>query len=46
MEIMPSCAPAAMALEAGFHVALDKPITFSLEEAKSLAEITERTGKR
>ncbi len=39
-------APAAMALEAGFHVALDKPMTFSLDEAKSLAEIVERTGKR
>jgi predicted dehydrogenase len=39
-------APAAMALEAGFNVALDKPITFSLEEAKSLAEIVERTDKR
>lgn len=39
-------APAAMAMEAGFHVALDKPITFSLEEAKSLAEISARTGKR
>lgn len=38
-------APAAMALEAGFHVALDKPLTFSLEEAKSLQEIVERTGK-
>jgi predicted dehydrogenase len=39
-------APAAMALEAGFHVALDKPITYSLEEARSLAEIKARTGKR
>ena len=39
-------APAAMAMEAGFHVALDKPITFSLDEAKSLAEISARTGKR
>lgn len=39
-------APAAMALEAGFHVALDKPITYSLEEAKSLANIASRTGKR
>ena len=39
-------APAAMALEAGFHVALDKPITYSLEEAKNLAEIIARTGKR
>lgn len=38
-------APAAMALEAGFHVALDKPLTFSLEEAKSLEEIVKRTGK-
>lgn len=38
--------PAAMALEAGFHVALDKPATYSLEEAKSLAEITARTGRR
>ena len=39
-------APAAMALEAGFHVALDKPITYTLEEAKSLAEIMARTGRR
>ena len=39
-------APAAMAMEAGFHVALDKPVTYSLEEAKSLAEIAARTGKR
>ena len=39
-------APAAMALEAGFHVALDKPITYSLEEVQSLAEIMARTGKR
>ena len=39
-------APAAMAMEAGFHIALDKPITYSLEEAKSLAEIAERTGRR
>ena len=38
--------PAAMALEAGFHVALDKPATYSLEEAKNLAEITARTGRR
>ena len=29
-------APAVMALEAGFHVALDKPVTFSLEEAKNI----------
>lgn len=39
-------APAAMALKAGFHVALDKPVTFSLEEARSLEEIVHQTGKR
>lgn len=39
-------APAAMALEAGFHVALDKPVTYSLEEAESLAGIMARTGRR
>ncbi len=32
-------------MEAGFHVALHKPMTFTLDEAKSLAEIVERTGK-
>lgn len=37
--------PAAMALEAGFHVAIDKPITYSLDEALQLAEIVKRTGR-
>ena len=36
--------PAKMALENGFHVMCDKPVTFSLEEAEELAEIVERTG--
>ncbi len=39
-------APAKMAMEAGFHVAMDKPITYSLEEAEALAEISKRTNKR
>ena len=30
--------PAMMALERGFHVVVDKPMTFSLEEAKQLLE--------
>ena len=38
-------APAMMALEKGFHVALDKPMTFSLEEAKQLAAKVKETGK-
>lgn len=36
--------PAKLALENGFHVIIDKPITFSLEEAKKLKEITNQTG--
>ncbi len=36
--------PAKMALENGFHVLSDKPATFDLAEAKSLAKIVERTG--
>ena len=39
-------APAAMAMRHGFHVALDKPMTFSLEEALQLKKIMEETGKR
>lgn len=35
--------PAKLALEAGFHVVLDKPATFNLEEAKQLKEILNRT---
>jgi predicted dehydrogenase len=38
-------APAKMALENGFHVVLDKPMTFNLEEAKELKKIVEKTGK-
>jgi predicted dehydrogenase len=36
--------PALMALERGFHVVLDKPMTFSLEEALKLKEVVEETG--
>lgn len=37
--------PAKLALENGFHVILDKPITFSLSEAKQLKEILVKSGK-
>ena len=37
--------PAKMALENGFDVVLDKPMTFSLAEAKELKEIVNRTGR-
>lgn len=36
--------PAMMALEKGFHVVIEKPITFSLEQAKQLAEKVKQTG--
>jgi len=36
--------PAMMALEHGFHVVIDKPITLSLEEAKKLEEKIQETG--
>lgn len=36
--------PAMMALERGIHVVLDKPMTFSLDEAKILQEKVEETG--
>lgn len=36
--------PAMMALEGGFHVVVDKPMTFSLEEAKLLQKKVEETG--
>ena len=36
--------PAMMALDNGFHVVLDKPITFKLEEAIKLKEKIEKTG--
>jgi predicted dehydrogenase len=37
-------APAKMALENGFHVICDKPVTFTLEEAQELKELVEKTG--
>lgn len=37
-------APAMMALEHGFHVVIDKPITFTLDEAKQLKKKVEDTG--
>ena len=36
--------PSKMALENGFHVVLDKPMTFDLNEAKELKKIVEKTG--
>ncbi|MDD4778939.1 MAG: Gfo/Idh/MocA family oxidoreductase [Fermentimonas sp.] len=36
--------PAMMALERGIHVVLDKPMTFSLEEAKLLKKKVDETG--
>jgi predicted dehydrogenase len=37
-------APAMMALEHGFHVVIEKPITFSLDEAKQLKKKLDETG--
>lgn len=37
--------PTKMALENGFHVVLDKPMTFSLAEAKELEKIVTASGK-
>ena len=36
--------PAMLALEKGFNVAIDKPVTFTLEEAKLLKAKVEETG--
>jgi len=36
--------PTKLALENGFHVVLDKPMTFDLNEAKELKKIIEKTG--
>jgi predicted dehydrogenase len=36
--------PAMMALEHGFHVVIDKPIAFTLDEAKQLKKKVEETG--
>jgi predicted dehydrogenase len=37
-------APAMMALENGFHVVIEKPMTFTLEEAKLLKQKVDETG--
>lgn len=36
--------PAALALENGFHVVLDKPMTFNTDEAKKLKAIADKSG--
>jgi predicted dehydrogenase len=36
--------PSKMALENGFHVLVEKPIAFSLNEAKALKRIVDKTG--
>ncbi len=36
--------PAMLALENGFHVVIDKPMTFSLDEAKTLEKKVKETG--
>jgi predicted dehydrogenase len=36
--------PAMMALDKGFHVVIEKPITFTLDEAKQLKAKVEQTG--
>lgn len=36
--------PAKSALEHGFHVVIDKPITFDLDEARKLSELVKKTG--
>lgn len=38
-------APAMMALDHGFHVVIDKPISFTLNEAKQLKKKVEETGR-
>ncbi|HTM94035.1 MAG TPA: Gfo/Idh/MocA family oxidoreductase [Flavisolibacter sp.] len=38
-------APTKLALENGFHVVLDKPMTFDSKEAKELKNIIEKSGK-
>ncbi len=37
--------PSKLALENGFHVVLDKPMTFNLAEAKQLKDIAAKSGK-
>ncbi|WP_230688238.1 Gfo/Idh/MocA family protein [Hymenobacter jeongseonensis] len=38
--------PAKLALQSGFHVILDKPMTFSLAEAKQLQQIAVASGQK
>lgn len=38
--------PTKLALQHGFHVVLDKPMAFSLAEAKKLKTVVEQSGKR
>lgn len=38
-------APARLALEHGFHVIVDKPLCFCVEEARSLRQVVEATGR-
>src|SRR3546814_2302797 len=38
------CAPAMLDLEKGFHVVVEKPMTFTLEEAQQLQAKVEETG--
>lgn len=37
-------APAKAAIESGFHVVIDKPLAFSLTEAKALKKIVDKSG--
>ena len=39
-------APAKLALENGFHVIIDKPVTFSLKEALALQKVIAGSGKK
>jgi len=36
--------PARLALESGFHVVVDKPMTFNLAEARELEKLVKKTG--
>lgn len=38
--------PALLALQNGFHVAIDKPVTFSMEEALQLKKALEASGRQ
>lgn len=38
-------APAKMALENGFHVVMDKPLTLNSKEAKELKQVLDKSGK-